>query len=672
MKKQFRVLSAAMGLSLLASSLGCSPATVDTGNQPQKPSTGSTTGTGSTSGNTSGNTAVVQPSADSPITATHAGTAYKNGDTYLIPDNSPTAGAVALFSEFRERFTIDNPSDKDIQIESVELVGMGDVVAEEFILQDTPIGWRTDENPNRKLEIKDTVLPAATALDVYFRFYPVAGGERKAQVVVTHDGGKKFVLNLVGKGRPDGQLFSKGNLDFFKVVGSVKDELTSTLLGDDKGNLYFSANQKEILDKFSEDILVGSLGGDGSKRWLKIFNGPNKEFQPDPGQNNETGGNQHSMALGPDGMLYIMGSAASVKQNNFFYNLILKVNPSSGELVWGKIWHCAQNTTTAVTSSTAYGLAVDEKHVYVTGQTGDPVAKADGLVSLLALNVADGSLKYQKAFDPVPGSIDRGYAIKSDGKGNLYLGGLSNGRGFLARLSDVQSDAPQINWLKKVDMGVGSNVYGLDVDSKGDVYLSLDRRGAITFHSIAKVSAEGQVMWGKTYPGNQGDKNNSNFIKVIGETVYAGGRTGQSEYDGQMGDALFMKLSASDGKFDWGMFHFSGKGPDELAEHRSKGMALLGNTLYVGGQVYTGSMNHKRYQGYWYDATNPLEDYTPTLGDISGIALQDLPQGRVLDSSLAGKWVDAPEDRVSVQDAMGKQDGSNTDGEFFLSKFTLK
>jgi hypothetical protein len=679
-----KVLLSGMSLSLVLASIGCTPAAVNNALDQIKPGsstgsgtntgTGTSTGTGSStdSGTTTGGNAAVQPSADSPLTATHSGKAYENGATYLIPDNSPTAGAVALFSEYRERFTIDNPTDKEIKVESVELVGMGNVKPEEFILQDTPIGWRTDENPDRKLEIKDTVLAPKTALDVYFRFYPVGGGERKAQVVVTHDGGKKFVINLVGKGRPDGQLFSKGKLDFFKVIGSVKDEYTSTFAGDASGNIYFSANQKEILDKFYDDILVGSVGPDGSKRWLKIFNGPNKEFQPDPGQNNETGGNQHSTVMGPDGMLYIMGAASAVKQNNFFYHLVLKVNPANGELIWGKVWNCAQDSKTAVTSSTAYGLDVDDKYVYVTGQTGNPETIVDGLVSVLALNVADGSLKYQKAFDPVPGSIDRGYAIKSDGKGNLYIGGLSNGRGFLARLKEAQSDEPQLDWLKSVNMGVGSNVNGIDIDASGDAYLSLDRRGAQTFFSMARVSTTGELVWGKTYPGNFGDKSNTNLVKVIGDSLYVGGRTGQGEYDAQMGDGLFMKLSAADGKYDWGMFHFSGKGPDEMAEHRVKGMFMMGNDLYVGGQVYTGSMNHKRYQGYWYDATNPLEDYAPAISDITGVEMQTLNKGRIQDSSVSGKWVDAPADRVSVQDAMGKMDGSNSDGEIFLSKFTLK
>lgn len=678
MQTRKQVLSAGLSLVLMVGIWGCTTNVILPGDGSQSGSETTdiggdgTSNTGSTSNTGASGENAVQPSADSPLTATHSGKAYENGAQYLIPDNSPTAGSVALFSEQRERFSIDNPSGSDVKIESIEMMGMGDVASEEFILQDTTIGWRTDENPDRVLEVKDTVLPAGQALDLYFRFYPVGGGERKAQVVVTHDGGKKFVLNLTGKGRPDGTLFSKGSTEFFKVSGTVKDELTSTMIGDKNGTLYYSGNQKEILDKFSDDIFVGAMSSEGVSKWIKIFNGPNKEFQPDPGQNAETGGNQHSMVIGPDGMLYIVGAAAAVKQNNFFYNLILKVNPANGELIWGKVWNAAQDSKTAVTSSTAYGLDVDDKLVYVTGQTGNPETIVDGLVSVLALNVSDGSLKYQQAFDPVPGSIDRGYAIKSDGKGNLYVGGLSNGRGFLARLTGAQSDAPSLDWLKNVNMGVGSNINGIDVDESGDAFLSLDRRGAQTFFSFARVDATGKQSWGKTYPGNFGDKSNTNLIKVIGDSLYAGGRTGQSEYDAQMGDGLVLKLNKSTGALDWGTFHFSGKGPDELAEHRVKGIAMMGDNLFVGGQVYTGSYNHKRYEGYWYDTTGNLEDYALDMSEISGVEMQTLNKGRLQDSTVSGKWVDAPADKMQVMDARGKENGSNSDGEFFVTKFKLK
>lgn len=682
MKTHFKLLNTALSLALVASVWGCTTNVIlPDGSSPDasgatgsnNSGSGTETGNGSNSGSSSSSNSgtAVQPSADSPLTATHSGKTYENGADYLIPDNSPTAGAVALFSEQRERFTIDNPSGSDVMIESIEIMDLGDVMPEEFILQDTTIGWRTDETPDRELEIKGTTLAAGQALDLYFRFYPVGGGERKAQVVVTHDGGKKFVLNLTGKGRPDGKLFTKGSTEYFKVAGTVKDELTSTMVGDAKGNLFYSGNQKEILDKFSDDIFVGAINPDGSNKWMKVFNGPYKEFQPDPGQNAETGGNQHSTVIGPDGMLYIMGSAASVKQNNFFYNLVLKVNPETGELIWGKVWNCAQDVKTAVTSSTAYGLDVDDKFVYVTGQTGNPETIVDGLVSVLALNVSDGSLKYQKAFDPVPGSIDRGYAIKSDGKGNLYIGGLSNGRGFLARLNGAQSDEPSLEWLKNVNMGVGSNINGIDVDESGDAFLSLDRRGGFTFFSVARVDTSGKMVWGKTFPGNDGDKSNTNLVKVMGDSVYAGGRIGLGEYDAQMGDGILLKLGKADGSLDWGTFHFSGKGPDELAEHRVKGVAMMGDSLYVGGQVYTGSYNHKRYQGYWYDTTGNLEDYALAMTDIDGVEMQTLNEGRLQDSSVSGKWVDAPAEQMMLMDAQGKENGSNSDGEFFVTKFKM-
>lgn len=682
MKHFSKLAITGLSLSLLASS--CSATLTVDGVKPgptssASPGTGSTAGTTGSTGST-GNTSTTAPtvtggvsaSADSKLTLVHSGKDFANGSTYLLPENSPTAGAVAIFSEIRERLGVANNTGKPVQIEKAEILPLGDVKDEEFILQDTPIGWRTDETPDRRLELPAQTLADKQALDLYVRFYPIAGGERKAQLVVTHDGGKKFAINLVGKGRPDGKLLSKGTTVFTKVAGSVKDELTSTMIGGSDGSLYFSANQKEILDKYYDDILVGGLNADGSRKWLKIFNGPFKESQPDPGQNNETGGDQHAMAMGPDGMLYIVGAASAVRQNNIFYTMVLKVDPKTGALVWGKLWNPAKDTATIKTSATAYGLDVSGDRVFVTGTTGSNQDQADAHVMLLALNTQDGSVKYQKSFELAPGYNDRGYAIKADGKGNLYIGGLSNGDGFLVRVKGVDGDTPEVDWARQVGMGVGSNVNGIDVDAAGDAYLSLDRRGATTYFSTARVSTDGRLVWGKTYNGaNLGAKNNSNLVRVLGNRLFIGGRIGQSEYDGQMGDGFLAEMSL-DGALSWSTFHFNGKGPDELAEHRVKGIALMGNSLYIGGQVYTGSYNHKRYDGYWYDGTSGLEAYAPSLTDLGKPNLLDLSAtSRLQESSVAGQWVDAP-DAVTVQNARGKQDGSNSDGEFFVSKIDLK
>jgi hypothetical protein len=179
------------------------------------------------------------------------------------------------------------------------------------------------------------------------------------------------------------------------------------------------------------------------------------------------------------------------------------------------------------------------------------------------------------------------------------------------------------------------------------------------------------LLWAKTYNGGSpSDASNIHLVKVVGTDVYLGGRIAQSNFDAQMGDGLLLKLK-DDGALAWSMFHFSGKGPDELAEHRVKGVAISGNTLWVGGQVYTGTYNGVRYAGYWYDGLGALEDYQPTLSDITSTAINELPAGVLLDASTMRKYADAPTSIV-LQDAYAKKDGTPPDSDFFFTKFTMK
>jgi len=91
-------------------------------------------------------------------------------------------------------------------------------------------------------------------------------------------------------------------------------------------------------------------------------------------------------------------------------------------------------------------------------------------------------------------------------------------------------------------------------------------------------------------------------VKFANDALYIGGRTGQSWYDSQMGDGKLIKLDAKSGGEIWSAFYFTGKGPDEMAEHRMKGLAVGDGKLYLVCQVYTGTKNGKPPDGdliYW-------------------------------------------------------------------------
>lgn len=468
-------------------------------------------------------------------------------------------------------------------------------------------------------------------------------------------------------------LFNKGTEEFFKIIGAPgSDEMMATIAATKNGTIVFAAHHTQVLDGFSNDLLVGAMGSDGSLKWLKSFNGSYHQQFKDVGQNAQTGGTQHSLVVGPDDFIYLAAEASPAVQNNLFYTMVLKIDPQSGEMVWGKLWNPSPDLETAKTNAEAFGLDVDQNHVYVTGSTGANKDQSESNVELLALNTSDGSVFYQKAFDPNPTYTDRGYAIKLDGKGGAYIGGNGNGRALLIHLKDVTGSNPKVDWVKQPSLGIGGNINALDVDSEGNAYASLDRRGATTYFSAAKFDMQGEVSWAKTYEGTAGDRNNTNMVRVIGDYVYVGGRTGQPNFDTFYGDGLLLRLKKSDGAFDWAAMHFSGTAADVAAEHRVKQVLMVGNDLYIGGQVYTGNGNGSLYQGRWLNGRDKLEDFSQLLmGDLGVPDLIDLPASKLQDSSLVGKWVNTPK-IVVLQNGLDKKNGAPPDGDLFISKMRLK
>lgn len=466
-------------------------------------------------------------------------------------------------------------------------------------------------------------------------------------------------------------LFSHGQADFFKIIGTANaDDMLATIAAGQDGTIFFAGHHTQVLDNFSNDLFVGAMGPDGNVKWMKSFTGQFHQQFKDPGQNAQSGGSQHSMVVGPDGFVYLTAQASPASQNNLFYSLVAKLDPQTGTTVWSKLWNPSPDLETAKTNAQSYGLDVDNNKVYITGSTGSNTDQSEAHVMLVALNTNDGSVAYQKSFDPNDGYNDRGYAIKLDGKGGAYIGGSGNGRAMLVHVKDVANN-PSINWAKQPSAGIGSNINAVDVDGDGNAYVSIDRRGATTYFSAAKVDTSGEIAWAKTYEGTNGGLNNTHSVRLIGDHVYVGGRTGYANFDTAGGDGLLLRLKKQDGALDWATFLFSGTAPEVQAEHRVKNVMLVGKDLYIGGQVYTGNYQGQTYGGRWLNGRDKLVDYdTLLMANLTSSALKDLPNSKLQDSSPVGEWVNAP--RVVIfQDAEAKKNGAPPDGEGFISKIKL-
>lgn len=595
------------------------------------------------------------------------GKVVANGGTWFIPLNSST-NKVALFSEQREGFSLYNKTAGPITINAITLTRDPGVVDEEYTLQNTEL------KPG-PLNFSETVVAPGKSFNFYIRFYPVQSGDLGAKLTVVYDGSKTFACTVNGKGRDQANFSDHLTMKVHKLFGGPNtDEMVTGMVADESGNVFFCGQVTGVKDTFAYDLFYGKVAPDGSLAFAKLWNGPFRDYTRDPGQNDETGGSAGAIAMDKEGYVYLTGSVSPASSNNNFAVLVLKIDPTSGNCVWEKLWRPEwPGTFLAKHGSEAYGIDVDEKGVYVTGTTGAALENSDALVLVLGLDKKDGAIQFQKYLDPTSKTTDRGYAVRSDHKGNLYIGGLAAKISLLVKLKDIYSGNPKTAWVKTLETGWGSSINCLDADDEGNIYASLDRRGASTEFSFLKIDPSGALLWGKTYTGGSNKNNNCSFIKVIGADVYAGGRTGQSVYDAQMGDGNLLKVNAADGNEIWSAFYFNGKGPDEICEHRIKGMDIVGSRMYLVGQAYTGNLNGVRYWGYWYNGVSKLADYKPQIKDL-GLdenSAVTITKGSVKDASSARSLVDITTS-VSWQSASEKHDGHGPDSDLIYWQLDLK
>ncbi len=604
---------------------------------------------------------------------------FNNGDINNIPIGFEN-NVIPLFSKHVDLFQIINDTNKNLIINSMVIKHDNTVKNEEFQILDGSY------HP-KKLEVKDLKIPAKKGYYFNLKFFPIASHERKATLEITYNGNKKFLLHLKGKGGSNANLSTKTLTLMDKVLGGADlDEMVSGAVVDQNGNTYFYGNNKMIAgaDSFNNDLFMGQIKADGSLGWLKVWYGKRHDLSIDPGQNGESGGSADSITMDDKGYIYYAGVTTKTSGSNYAA-LIIKVNPKDGSIIWEKVWRPEfKSSQIAWQRADAYSVFVKGNLVFVTGSTLD-----NATVMFLVLNKKDGSLFTNKAIDLFAGYNDRGFTIKVDNNNNAYIGGSANGRAMLMKLSAVNTKNPKIVWAKKIDAGVGSNVNSMDLDKEGNIYVSVDIRGAKTSFAYMKVSPDGKVLWGKENASN-GQKNNIMIIRVLGNSLYAGGRVGIGNikgvvgYDTQFGDGYLVKSDLKTGKVDWSMFYYSGKQANQIAGYFVKGLGLIGKNLYIIGHMW--SKRGDRYNGYWYDGVQELTDFSPVMSDIDipakgSTAHMDLKKAKVEDASSLRKYIDAPMGKTDVngdkrkftyQDSDKKHKGHGPDNDLSFIKLELK
>jgi hypothetical protein len=590
-----------------------------------------------------------------PLSVAAEGEPIADGDTYCTPLNTCT-NTVPLFSEQRTLMTLSNSGDAPLTILSVTLTGLDDAVDEEWTLIDT-------ELVPSPLSVDGTVLAPGEIIDFYPRFYPVQSGDRSCRITIETDGGT-MSFDVVGQGAYDAYFFSSGDTDLERLLGGISsDELAGGMVVDPDGNTVFTANVSEVIDSFTPDILVASMSPEGELLWAHIWNGSYRDTSTDPGQNSESGGGADSIAVDEDGYIYVVGGTSPTNYNSTFWSLILKIDPSDGEIIWERVWSPRGEVEIASDSSEFYGVDVVDGRVYATG-----TAYGESEVSLVVFDADSGAVLSQTTIDANPTYNDRGYTVRVDDDGNAWIGGNGSGSALLMRLTGADTSSPEVDWVEEVGLGTGGNINSMDLDGSGNAYVGLDIRGASTTFALGRVGRDGALDWARTCSDSSNDNNNVHVVRVAGGSVYAGGRIGLALMDGQMGDGFIVKAD-TDGNEQWSGFYFNGTGPDEISEHRVKGMAIHQGSLHLLTQVYTGTQNGERYWGYWYDGTASLQPVTIDTAALSASA--ETASGSTDDAAdYRNDWADLPAS-VVFQPAADKSNGSPPDADVMLSILSL-
>ncbi len=533
------------------------------------------------------------------------------------------------------------------------------------------------------LVMSDEVVAPNASYEFHLDYGPIYAGDRSATVSIAYNGTKTFSFTVVGRGRPAAATqFSHGTEVFSKIwggYGNSQDEMPSAMVTDAAGDIYFAGNGKSISgDSFYYDIFIAKVDSAGDLVWQMRYSSEWDDRMKDPGQNDESGGSAQSLAIDPSGNIYLTASVGN-GANSSYLGLVMKIDPDDGAEIWRKYWFPDTARLTYTDAADPYGIIATADSVLLTGVARDNTIGQVG-VFVANLNPADGAHRWSRLIDPSPGYNDRGFSIALAPNGSLNIGGWygSGDTGFACQLNYTTTDAT-VTWAKTVAMGSGSNLNCVSTDASSNIYFSADRRGASTYFSIIKLAADGSFSAGKTFTGASGDNHATKVVKVVGDSVYLGGRYSYPGLDTASGDALLLKLSAADLSYQWGGLYYTGVGPATVCEHHIKGISVLGDNLVLFGQVYTGSMNYHRYFGHWYNATVvddvALEDYAPSIADVSVSAQVMVNAGLVTGSTNGGVYESLSGYNIEYQDATAKNadtNGVNTDGDIFLMKLNMQ
>ncbi len=399
-------------------------------------------------------------------------------------------------------------------------------------------------------------------------------------------------------------------LNWEKAWGTTYYEDFSGAVIDNSGNMYFVGTSQP--DGYAADVFLTKVNLENQNVvWAKNFATENQDFQPSPSENGRSqgGGGSRCVATDATGNVYIAGTS----KQGFNQVFVAKIN-NSGTLLWQKFW-AADNSGLAKSAAKAFALDIANDKIFVTGSTGAGNGQEESQLFLLILNTETGEIDPATylGIDLSEGYNDRGYSVKADANGIVYIAGWEgkNNSGFLMKFS---GNGSVLEWTERINIGFAGRLTDIDLDAAGNVYLAADIRGVSSYLGVVKTDSDGNILWAKQMQGEANDRNNISSIRIINNNLYIGGKGAYTGYDvSQFGDACFYKMDLNGTIQKQYNYFTSSEAGDRCGERIEAILSYNGKLILAGETVPEAS----KIKGNWYIPTSNVSDLSASASKIT-------------------------------------------------------
>ena len=338
-----------------------------------------------------------------------------------------------------------------------------------------------------------------------------------------------------------------GKLRWAKTFGSTSYDYLYGLKVDNAGNVYITGyystginfGGSALSSAGSYDIYVASFDSSGKHRWSKGFGSTSSDY----GQ---------ALDIDASGNVYLTGRfyytinfGGGTITSAGSYDIFVASFDSSGKHRWSKAFG---NTS----SDYGYGLAVDGSgNVYVTGyyyntvNFGGSTITSNGSGDMFIVSFTpSGVHRWSHGYGGT--SSDYGWALATDAAGNVYATGYfyytikfgstsHTAAGSYDTFVVSFTSGGAVRWSKAFGSTSSDYGYGIDVDSKGNSYVTgmfytsvkvdsnvtLTSNGSYDAYAV-KFDTTGNALWGRSFGGTSSDYGYGIHVDLNND-VYVGG-----------------------------------------------------------------------------------------------------------------------------------------------------